>query len=244
MRRLIKKVFFLIFSLMFFASCGDDKKTDGVTPINLAHPDTLVGTYEIEAFWVNALITAITNNCEEAQKFVASEEFNKVNLGCGTDGDVVSSGRFIIRKDENGNYVAASKMQVAGGVFDNDTFMDPFGGYLEVNQYNYTRFTPVPPLAFGLHVVNSGANAVKGTVGRDLVAKTSDPSAVFTFVLQPDGKLLNTLSKTDPTDIVDKLGVYVLMRKVSNGYETLNPDLLFEFPAVEGFKPVPDEPVL
>lgn len=238
MKKTLMSLLLVSLSLTMFFGCAEEKKNETPnTPVNFSNPDTAIGTYNVDMFWVDAVITQLTNNCEEAKQFISAVDAAK---GCGSDGNVVSSARATITKNSDGKYVVSSKMQMAGAAFDNATLVKALGALLTDNQYNYTLYTAIPSTAIVGSTMNTGTSQVIGTTGREASKLTSDPVATYDFVLRDDGRILSLMGKTNPIPMADALSVYLLLRKISDNPEVLNPNELFPTPKIANFKVTPD----
>lgn len=228
MKKVLQYVLLASLAMVFVVGCGDGKKKDSAPSISLSNPDSLIGTYNIDTFWVDAVITQLTNNCDEAKTVISAQDAAK---GCGGDGNVTATAKATIAKDVNGNYVFTSKMQMAGPVFDNATVINnaQFGGVdIKAQQYNYTLYSTIPASEITSPIANIGASKAEGTVGRDALNISADSGATYKFEVTPDGRLLNTLTKSIPLPV----NVYVLLKKTSDSVEVLEQNVKFPTPAI------------
>ena len=249
----MKKSFLLILASLFaifaLAGCADDSKNDTpvVTPVVTATPidlssmekyPTLVGTYEITFFYTNgAGAMPLSNDCASVPTYVTGEE------ACAQSNQVAMQGRGVISMDlatQTGKLV--TKIQMT-----NDTMKNASGflSTLSDQQYNYTVFTDIPLSAISANGVNLD-HAVKGTSGRNLtklITPTETPAypsannsanTDYSFTVDPNDSytLINTM--TDRSNIL-AAKVTVRMKKISDIPETLDANVPFDTPAIEGF---------
>ncbi len=251
MKRNILSLLLFVLTSIFIVSCsysGDDSGSapiptattvepsapaESVTAIDLNNPDTLVGTYEITFFATDAVITAITNDCD-----LLSTNFPHLRQCSNPSNDQVTmTGEATISKDSGGNYQIITKVQMAGGAFANNPVVQSTAPN---DVYNYTVYTPIPASTISTDPSTGGLNAtgsvVKGTSGRNLTQNINGPNDEYVFKLQGDGTLLNEMTKAD-VPVVNTTDVRVIMKKKNDEVKALDENKPYTNPAITGFLP-------
>ena len=108
-----------------------------------------------------------------------------------------------------------------------DTF-----AFVKDQQYNYTVFTDIPLSAISANGINLD-NTVKGTTGRNLTKLVNAPESTYSFIVADD-KLTIINSMVDKSSVADA-NVTVRMKKISDIPETLDANVAFDTPVIEGF---------
>lgn len=220
-----------LFAIFALAGCAEEEN-DAPALIQptliqptLSNVSSLNGTYDIEFFYVNAVIAALTTDCSKVEEYASGETQCRDNA---TD-SVQHYGQATITVNPDGSVKVFSKIQINGGVFDQTEGV----GFL-INQvaadkrYNFTEYKTIPASAI------TAASAVTGTYGRSadkLVEETKSVNNTFTFTVEPDGTVVNVL--TDVT--VMPANTIVRMKKVSNDVIALDPNTAYETPVIDNF---------
>lgn len=222
-----------LFAIFALAGCAEEEN-DAPT---LSNVSSLNGTYDIEFFYVNAVIAALTTDCSKVEEYASGETQCRDNA---TD-SVQHYGQATITVNPDGSVKVFSKIQINGGVFDQTEGV----GFL-INQfaadkrYNFTEYKTIPASAITATAVNDSTDAsavtsaVTGTYGRSadkLVEETKSVNNTFTFTVEPDGTVVNVL--TDVTVMPAK--TIVRMKKVSNDVIALDPNTAYETPVIDNF---------
>lgn len=225
-----------LFAIFALAGCAEEENdAPALIQPTLIQPTSLNGTYDIEFFYVNAVIAALTTDCSKVEEYASGETQCRDNA---TD-SVQHYGQATITVNPDGSVKVFSKIQINGGVFDQTEGV----GYL-INKvaadkrYNFTEYKTIPASAITATAVNDStstvASAVTGTYGRSadkLVEETKSVNNTFTFTVEPDGTVVNVL--TDVT--VMPANTIVRMKKVSNDVIALDPNTAYETPVIDNF---------
>lgn len=225
-----------LFAIFALAGCAEEENdAPALIQPTLSNVPSLNGTYDIEFFYVNAVIAALTTDCSKVEEYASGETQCRDNA---TD-SVQHYGQATITVNPDGSVKVFSKIQINGGVFDQTEGV----GYL-INQvaadkrYNFTEYKTIPASAITETAVNdydpTVASAVTGTYGRSadkLVEETKSVNNTFTFTVEPDGTVVNVL--TDVT--VMPANTIVRMKKVSNDVIALDPNTAYETPVIDNF---------
>lgn len=225
-----------LFAIFALAGCAEEENdAPALIQPTLSNVPSLNGTYDIEFFYVNAVIAALTTDCSKVEEYASGETQCRDNA---TD-SVQHYGQATITVNPDGSVKVFSKIQINGGVFDQTEGV----GYL-INQvaadkrYNFTEYKTIPASAITETAVNDYdspvASAVTGTYGRSadkLVEETKSVNNTFTFTVEPDGTVVNVL--TDVT--VMPANTIVRMKKVSNDVIALDPNTAYETPVIDNF---------
>lgn len=215
-----------LFAIFALAGCAEEENdAPALIQPTLSNVSSLNGTYDIEFFYVNAVIAALTTDCSKVEEYASGETQCRDNA---TD-SVQHYGQATITVNPDGSVKVFSKIQINGGVFDQTEGV----GFL-INQfaadkrYNFTEYKTIPASAI------TAASAVTGTYGRSadkLVEETKSVNNTFTFTVEPDGTVVNVL--TDVTVMPAK--TIVRMKKVSNDVIALDPNTAYETPVIDNF---------
>lgn len=225
-----------LFAIFALAGCAEEENdAPALIQPTLSNVPSLNGTYDIEFFYVNAVIAALTTDCSKVEEYASGETQCRDNA---TD-SVQHYGQATITVNPDGSVKVFSKIQINGGVFDQTEGV----GYL-INKvaadkrYNFTEYKTIPASAITKTAVNdydpTVASAVTGTYGRSadkLVEETKSVNNTFTFTVEPDGTVVNVL--TDVT--VMPANTIVRMKKVSNDVIALDPNTAYETPVIDNF---------
>ncbi len=220
-----------LFAIFALAGCAEEEKNDtpAVIQPTLSNVSSLNGTYDIEFFYVNAVIAALTTDCSKVGEYAPGETKCADN-----DNDSVKHyGQATITVNPNGSVKVFSKIQINGGVFDQT---EGTGSLINMfaadKRYNFTEYTTIPASAITSTAVND--KTVTGTYGRSankVVDETESVNNTFTFTVEPDGTVVNVL--TDVT--VMPANTIVRMKKVSNDVIALDPNTAYETPVIDNF---------
>lgn len=220
-----------LFAIFALAGCAEEEKNDtpAVIQPTLSNVSSLNGTYDIEFFYVNAVIAALTTDCSKVGEYAPGETKCADN-----DNDSVKHyGQATITVNPNGSVKVFSKIQINGGVFDQT---EGTGSLINMfaadKRYNFTEYTTIPVSAITSTAVND--KTVTGTYGRSankVVDETKSVNNTFTFTVEPDGTVVNVL--TDVT--VMPANTIVRMKKVSNDVIALDPNTAYETPVIDNF---------
>ena len=240
--KVMKKSFLLILASLFaifaLAGCADDSKNDtpvvtGLIQPTLSNVASLNGTYDIEFFYVNAVIAALTTDCSKIDEYASGETYCKDNA---TD-SVQHYGQATIQVNADGSLKVLSKIQINGGIFDQTAGMGSIINMAAADKrYNFTEYTTIPASAISSTVINDPATdtAITGTYGRSankLVDETKSVKNTFTFTIEEDGTVVNKIR--DVT--VMPANTIVRLKKVSNDVIVLDPNTPYETPAIDNF---------
>lgn len=222
-----------LFAIFALAGCAEEEKNDtpAVIQPTLSNVSSLNGTYDIEFFYVNAVIAALTTDCSKVGEYAPGETKCADN-----DNDSVKHyGQATITVNPNGSVKVFSKIQINGGVFDQT---EGTGSLINMfaadKRYNFTEYTTIPVSAITSTAVNDKTSAVTGTYGRSankVVDETESVNNTFTFTVEPDGTVVNVL--TDVT--VMPANTIVRMKKVSNDVIALDPNTAYKTPVINNF---------
>lgn len=220
-----------LFAIFALAGCAEEENdAPALIQPTLIQPTSLNGTYDIEFFYVNAVIAALTTDCSKVEEYASGETQCRDNA---TD-SVQHYGQATITVNPDGSVKVFSKIQINGGVFDQtDSLINKVAAD---KRYNFTEYKTIPKSAISATAVNdsTAASAVTGTYGRSadkLVEETKSVNNTFTFTVEPDGTVVNVL--TDVTVMPAK--TIVRMKKVSNDVIALDPNTAYETPVIDNF---------
>lgn len=218
-----------LFAIFALAGCAEEEN-DAPT---LSNVSSLNGTYDIEFFYVNAVIAALTTDCSKVEEYASGETQCRDNA---TD-SVQHYGQATITVNPDGSVKVFSKIQINGGVFDQTEGVGSLINQVAADKrYNFTEYKTIPASAITATAVNDStvASAVTGTYGRSadkLVEETKSVNNTFTFTVEPDGTVVNVLK--DVT--VMPANTIVRMKKVSNDVIALDPNTAYETPVIDNF---------
>lgn len=234
-----------LLAVFALAGCADESKNDTpaptptVTPIDLSNIEkyaTLVGTYEITFFYTNgANLLPLSNDCANVPTYVAGAK------ACADTNQVAMQGKGVITMDmRNQTGRLITKMQMTNDCIKragtanecpSDLGFDPFA-YVKDQQYNYTVFTDIPVSAISADGINLD-NTVKGTTGRTLTKQSIVPDTTYSFTVADDKlTIINTM--LDKSSFAEA-AVTIRMKKISDIPETLDANVAFDTPVIEGF---------
>lgn len=225
-----------LFAIFALAGCAEEEN-DAPALIQptliqptLSNVSSLNGTYDIEFFYVNAVIAALTTDCSKVEEYASGETQCRDNA---TD-SVQHYGQATITVNPDGSVKVFSKIQINGGVFDQTEGL--INKVAADKRYNFTEYKTIPESAINETAVNDSTDpsAVTGTYGRSadkLVEETKSVNNTFTFTVEPDGTVVNVL--TDVT--VMPANTIVRMKKVSNDVIALDPNTAYETPVIDNF---------
>lgn len=249
MKKSILLILASLFAIFALAGCAEDSKNDTpavtppVTPPTVVPIDPtdsaslmgLLGTYEITFFYTNgAKLLPISSDCDQVAYYLGAADKNCVK----GNNDVQMKGYGTVALNKEMTHIQiTTKMQMTNQYLkDPSSASSPaniYWGQAQNNQYNYTVFTPIPVTAIADGAVNSGANAVSGVTGRNLVENTTNAST-YKFELLSDGTIRNTMvdkSSIAPADVT------VIMKKIDAlpASYTMDMNTQFPEPAITGF---------
>lgn len=225
-----------LFAIFALAGCAEEENdAPALIQPTLIQPTSLNGTYDIEFFYVNAVIAALTTDCSKVEEYASGETQCRDNA---TD-SVQHYGQATITVNPDGSVKVFSKIQINGGVFDQTEGVGSLINKVAADKrYNFTEYKTIPASAITATAVNDStstvASAVTGTYGRSadkLVEETKSVNNTFTFTVEPDGTVVNVL--TDVT--VMPANTIVRMKKVSNDVIALDPNTAYETPVIDNF---------
>lgn len=212
-----------LFAIFALAGCAEEEL---IQP-TLSNVSSLNGTYDIEFFYVNAGIAALTTDCSKVEEYASGETQCRDNA---TD-SVQHYGQATITVNPDGSVKVFSKIQINGGVFDQTEGVGFFiNKFAADKRYNFTEYKTIPASA----ITAASAVTGTGTYGRSadkLVEETKSVNNTFTFTVEPDGTVVNVL--TDVTVMPAK--TIVRMKKVSNDVIALDPNTAYETPVIDNF---------
>lgn len=218
-----------LFAIFALAGCAEEENdAPALIQPTLSNVSSLNGTYDIEFFYVNAVIAALTTDCSKVEEYASGETQCRDNA---TD-SVQHYGQATITVNPDGSVKVFSKIQINGGVFDQTEGVGSLINRVAADKrYNFTEYKTIPASAVNDSTV---ASAVTGTYGRSadkLVEETKSVNNTFTFTVEPDGTVVNVL--TDVTVMPAK--TIVRMKKVSNDVIALDPNTAYETPVIDNF---------
>lgn len=223
-----------LFAIFALAGCAEEENdAPALIQPTLPNVSSLNGTYDIEFFYVNAVIAALTTDCSKVEEYASGETQCRDNA---TD-SVQHYGQATITVNPDGSVKVFSKIQINGGVFDQTEGVGSLINQVAADKrYNFTEYKTIPASAITETAVNdsTAASAVTGTYGRSadkLVEETKSVNNTFTFTVEPDGTVVNVL--TDVT--VMPANTIVRMKKVSNDVIALDPNTAYETPVIDNF---------
>lgn len=242
----MKKFLFLfltsVLAVFLVTGCADDSSNNSdnggnggntggqVTTPTMSDINSLQGTYDIEFFYVNAFIVALTTDCSKVTEYVGANATQCTNAD--TD-SVDHHGEATITVNEDGSVKVISKVQINGRVFDTNQLIQSMASD---KVFNFTEFTTIPANAISKTIINDNETKkqVTGTYGRSatqLVNETKSVNNTFYFYVEADGTVVNKL--TDVT--VTPADTIIRMKKRSNEVITLDPNTSYETPVINNF---------
>ncbi len=223
-----------LFAIFALAGCAEEENdAPALIQPTLSNVSSLNGTYDIEFFYVNAVIAALATDCSKVEEYAPGE---KVCADNATD-SVKHYGQATMTVNPDGSVKVFSKIQINDGVFDQTEGVGSLINMFAADKrYNFTEYTTIPASAITPTAVNDStvASAVTGTYGRSankLVDDTKSVNNTFTFTVEPDGTVVNVL--TDVT--VMPANTIVRMKKVSNDISVLDPNTAYDAPVITNF---------
>lgn len=225
-----------LFAIFALAGCAEEENDapaliqPALIQPTLSNVSSLNGTYDIEFFYVNAGIAALTTDCSKVEEYASGETQCIDNA---TD-SVQHYGQATITVNPDGSVKVFSKIQINGGVFDQTEGVGSLINRVAADKrYNFTEYKTIPASAVNDSTVASAVTGT-GTYGRSadkLVEETKSVNNTFTFTVEPDGTVVNVL--TDVTVMPAK--TIVRMKKVSNDVIALDPNTAYETPVIDNF---------
>lgn len=217
-----------LFAIFALAGCAEEENdAPALIQPTLSNVSSLNGTYDIEFFYVNAVIAALTTDCSKVEEYASGETQCRDNA---TD-SVQHYGQATITVNPDGSVKVFSKIQINGGVFDQTEGVGfLINKFAADKRYNFTEYKTIPASA----ITAASAVTGTGTYGRSadkLVEETKSVNNTFTFTVEPDGTVVNVL--TDVTVMPAK--TIVRMKKVSNDVIALDPNTAYETPVIDNF---------
>lgn len=236
-----------LFAVFALTGCAEDSKNNngGTTPTPTPSPlpadiSTLKGTYNIDFFYTDGGGAAVvTTDCTKVTEYVGSSAKQCANAATDT---VDYTGRLTFDVLENGSVKIISKIQMAGGAFENN----PLGitaKNLGAN-YNYTVYAVIPKEAISATKINdpeTGKN-VKGVQGRNAVSPTpydvnsdaqTQNAAHTTYEFTYENGVL--ICKMKDTSSLVAADVVIRLTKTADTIEVFDADTPFETPAIDNF---------
>ena len=237
-----------LFAIFALAGCAEDSTNDtsapSTTPTPSPLPDnisTLKGTYNIEFFYTDGGGAAVvTTDCSKVTEYVGSAAKQCADA---TKEDVDYTGILTLDVLADGSIKIISKIQMAGGAFDN-TFMGQSAKILGAN-YNYTEYTIIPKEAISATKINDPATGknVKGVQGRNAVSITPYDAAnneqqtqnaahtTYEFTYE-NGALICNMKDTSSLVAAD---VVIRLKKTADTIEVFDAQTPFDTPAIDNF---------
>ncbi|MCI6474311.1 MAG: hypothetical protein MSA07_01275 [Mucispirillum sp.] len=250
MKKSILLILASLFAIFALAGCADDSSSNNnasttppstsptVVPIDLTNnPESLtdlVGNYEITFFYTNgANVLPISSDCDQVAYYLGAADTKCVK----GNNDVQMKGYGTVALNQEKTHIQiTTKMQMTNQYLKNPssapTSTRVLWNQAQNNQYNYTVFEPIPIDAIADGAVNSGASAVSGVTGRNLVKNTTDNKATYKFELLSDGSIRNTMVDNS----IMSANVTVIMKKIDAlPTGTMDKNTPFLEPAITGF---------
>lgn len=236
-----------LFAVFALAGCAEDSKNNngGTTPTPSPSPlpadiSTLKGTYNIDFFYTDGGGAAVvTTDCTKVTEYVGSSAKQCKDAAKET---VEHTGRLTFDVLADGSVKIISKIQMAGGAFENNQL-----GIIAKNSganYNYTEYTVIPANAISETKINDPATGknVKGVQGRNAVSITPYDSnstadinnaanTTYEFTYE-NGVLICKMKDTSSLMAAD---VVIRLTKTADAIEVFDADTPFETPAIDNF---------
>lgn len=238
-----------LFAVFALTGCAEDSKNNngGTTPPPTPTPSplpadisTLKGTYNIDFFYTDGGGAAVvTTDCTKVTEYVGSTAKQCANAATDT---VDYTGRLTFDVLENGSVKIISKIQMAGGAFENN----PLGiaaKNLGAN-YNYTEYAVIPKEAISATKINdpeTGKN-VKGVQGRNAVSPTpydvnsdaqTQNAAHTTYEFTYENGVL--ICKMKDTSSLVAADVVIRLKKTKDTIEEFDAQTPFDTPVIDNF---------
>lgn len=237
-----------LFAIFALAGCAEDSNNDNggttppaPTPSPLPEDiSTLKGTYNIDFFYTDGGGAAVvTTDCSKITEYVGSTAKQCANAATDT---VEHQGRLTFDVLSDGSVKIISKIQMAGGAFENN----PLGiaaKNLGAN-YNYTEYTVIPANAISETKINdpeTGKN-VEGVQGRNAVSITpydsnstadTNNAANTTYEFTYENGVL--ICKMKDTSSLMAADVVIRLTKTADTIEAFDAQTPFDTPAIDNF---------
>lgn len=238
-----------LFAVFALAGCAEDSKNNngGTTPTPTPTPSplpadisTLKGTYNIDFFYTDGGGAAVvTTDCTKVTEYVGSSAKQCANAATDT---VEHQGRLTFDVLSDGSVKIISKIQMAGGAFENNQL-----GIAAKNlgaNYNYTEYTVIPANAISETKINDPAtgHSVKGVQGRNAVSitpydvnstATSQNAANTTYEFTYENGVL--ICKMRDTSSLMAADVVIRLTKTKDTIEVFDAQKPFDTPAIDNF---------
>ncbi|MDE7315142.1 MAG: hypothetical protein K2N11_05500 [Mucispirillum sp.] len=236
-----------LLAVFTLAGCSEDDKNDngGTTPPQTTYPlpediSTLKGTYDIKFFYTDGGGQAVvTTDCYKVTEYVGSSAKQCENADKET---VTYTGRLTFDVLEDDSVKIISKIQMAGGAFDN-TPLGKAAKLLGAN-YNYTEYAIIPADAISETKINdpeTGKN-VKGVQGRNAVNPTPyypdsaaqrNNAANTTYEFTYENNVL--ICKMKDTSSIATADIVIRLEKKDEDIEEFDAQTPFETPTIDNF---------
>lgn len=236
-----------LFAIFALAGCAEDSKNDngGTTPTPTPSPlpadiSTLKGTYKIDFFYTDGGgVAVVTTDCSKITEYVGSSAKQCANAKTDT---VDYTGRLTFDVLADGSVKIISKIQMAGGAFENN----PLGIAAKNSgaNYNYTEYAVIPKEAISATKINdpeTGKN-VKGVQGRNAVSPTpydvnsdaqTQNAAHTTYEFTYENGVL--ICKMKDTSSLVAADVVIRLTKTDETIEVFDAQKPFDTPAIDNF---------
>lgn len=240
-----------LFAVFALTGCAEDSKNNngGTTPTPTPTPtpsplpadiSTLKGTYNIDFFYTDgAGMAVVTTDCTKVTEYVGSTAKQCSNAETDT---VEHQGRLTFDVLSDGSVKIISKIQMAGGAFENNQL-----GIAAKNlgaNYNYTEYTVIPANAISETKINDPAtgHSVKGVQGRNAVSitpydvnstATSQNAANTTYEFTYEDDVL--ICKMKDTSSVMAADVVIRLTKTKDTIEVFDAQTPFDTPVIDNF---------
>ena len=236
-----------LFAIFALSGCAEDSKNDngGTTPTPTPSPlpadiSTLKGTYKIDFFYTDGGgVAVVTTDCSKITEYVGSSAKQCANAKTDT---VDYTGRLTFDVLADGSVKIISKIQMAGGAFENNRL-----GIAAKNSganYNYTEYAVIPKEAISATKINdpeTGKN-VKGVQGRNAVSPTpydvnsdaqTQNAAHTTYEFTYENGVL--ICKMKDTSSLVAADVVIRLTKTDETIEVFDAQKPFDTPAIDNF---------
>lgn len=236
-----------LFAIFALAGCADDSNNDTPAPTPTPTPSplpedisTLKGTYNIDFFYTDGGGAAVvTTDCSKVTEYVGSSAKQCEDAEKET---VQHQGRLTFDVFADGSVKIISKIQMAGGAFEN-TDLGKFAKSQGAN-YNYTEYNTIPADAISTAKINDPATGknVKGVQGRNAVsitpydanssAETSNAANTTYEFTYENGVLICKMKDTSSIMAAD---VVIRLTKTADTIEVFDAQKPFDTPAIDNF---------
>lgn len=236
-----------LFAIFALTGCAEDSKNNngGTTPTPTPSPlpadiSTLEGTYNIDFFYTDGGGAAVvTTDCTKVTEYVGSTAKQCANAATDT---VEHQGRLTFDVLSDGSVKIISKIQMAGGAFENNQL-----GIAAKNlgaNYNYTEYTVIPANAISTTKINDPetGHSVKGVQGRNAVSitpydvnstATSQNAANTTYEFTYENGVL--ICKMKDTSSLVAADVVIRLTKTKDTIEAFDAQTPFDTPVIDNF---------